>query len=257
MKMQTAERNSGNEAADNVIHHRHMIAYREAAARISGDVLEIGSGEGYGISMLAPRAKSYTGIDKHATPKPAGLTNVTLIQSMVPPLNDFKNYIFDFVVSFQVVEHIRNDRFFLSEIHRVLKPGGTLILTTPNIRMSLTRNPWHVREYTLSGMENAIASSFKKFEIKGVFGNNKVMGYYEENKKSVRKFTRYDILNLQYILPRAILKIPYDIANRLNRNRLMKKNEGMVKDVSTDDYFIDAATDRCLDFFCLAVKAPD
>ena len=58
----------------------------------------------------------------------------------VPPLKFDDNSI-DFVVTFQVIEHIKDDEKFVQEIHRVLKPGGKLILTTPNILMSLSRNP--------------------------------------------------------------------------------------------------------------------
>ena len=61
---------------------------------------------------------------------------------MVPPL-DFPDRSFDCVISFQVIEHIKRDAEFVREIHRVLRPGGRFIVTTPNAPMSLTRNPWH------------------------------------------------------------------------------------------------------------------
>src|SRR5690606_22611315 len=77
--------------------------------------------------------------------------------SNIPPFHDLGNDTYDSVVSFQVIEHIRDDLFFLQEIHRVLKPGGIALLTTPNRRMSLTRTPWHVREY-LPGELRALAS---------------------------------------------------------------------------------------------------
>jgi 2-polyprenyl-3-methyl-5-hydroxy-6-metoxy-1,4-benzoquinol methylase len=66
----------------------------------------------------------------------------------IPPLLNIESDSVDFVVTFQVIEHIQDDKFFLEDIHRVLKPGGTLLLTTPNKLMSLSRNPWHIREYT-------------------------------------------------------------------------------------------------------------
>ena len=49
--MQTAERSSHLDPSENVIFQRHMIAYKQAAKLISGTVLEIGCGEGYGISL--------------------------------------------------------------------------------------------------------------------------------------------------------------------------------------------------------------
>lgn len=46
----------------------------------------------------------------------------------------FKNNVFDFVILTEVFEHLRiNPIFVLKEIRRVLKPGGTLLLTTPNL----------------------------------------------------------------------------------------------------------------------------
>ena len=61
------------------------------------------------------------------------------------------------MVTFQVIEHIKRDRDFLKEIYRVLKPGGKLILTTPNKNMSITRNPWHVREYDPKEMHDILS----------------------------------------------------------------------------------------------------
>ena len=40
----------------------------------------------------------------------------------------------DAVRANQVVEHIRNPLQFLAEIHRILRPGGMLVITTPNVR---------------------------------------------------------------------------------------------------------------------------
>jgi hypothetical protein len=90
--------------------------------------------------------------------------------------------------------------------------------------------------------------------MKGIAGNKKVMDYYYENKKGVEKFTRFDIFNLQYRLPRKMLQIPYDILNRINRRMIMKKNNILVNSVSHDDYFLKDADDTVFDFFCIATK---
>ena len=48
-------------------------------------------------------------------------------------------------------------------------------------------------------MKNILLKYFDKSQVNGVFGNDLVMQYYEKNKQSVRKITRFDIFNLQYI----------------------------------------------------------
>lgn len=54
-KINTAERVSA-EASDNFVFQRSLLAYHAAAERIAGNVLEIGTGSGYGIEVVAPRA---------------------------------------------------------------------------------------------------------------------------------------------------------------------------------------------------------
>ena len=255
--LQTAERSSHLDPSENVIFQRHLIAYKEAANLVSGTVLEIGSGEGYGIIELAPKAEHYIAIDKYETLISDELkvsNNITFIQSEVPPLKEIEDNSVDFVVSFQVIEHIQDDEQFLHEIHRVLKPGGKAILTTPNIMMSITRSPWHIREYTTEQMGEILKSSFDNFELKGVFGNDKVMDYHKKNKEAVRKITRFDILNMQYWLPRWILEIPYDILNRFNRHNLQDNNEKLVNSIVYTDYAINSSADDCLDHFCIVTK---
>jgi SAM-dependent methyltransferase len=255
--LQTAERSSHLDPSENVVYQRHLIAYKEAAKIISGIVLEVGSGEGFGIAELAPRAEHYIAVDKYETliSKELQANNkITFIQTEVPPLKEIEDNSVDFVVSFQVIEHIKDDERFLQEIHRVLRPGGKVILTTPNIMMSITRSPWHIREYTPEQMGEILKSSFDNYELKGVFGNDKVMAYYNKNKESVRKITRFDILNMQYWLPRRMLEIPYDILNRFNRQNLQDDNEEMVNTVVHTDYSISESNNECLDHFCIATK---
>ena len=255
--LQTAERSSHLDPSENVIYQRHVIAYKEAAKIISGTVLEIGSGEGFGIRELAPKAEHYIAVDKYNTSiskKLQANNKITFIRNEVPPLKEIEDNSVDFVVSFQVIEHIKNDKLFLQEIHRVLKPGGKAILTTPNILMSLSRSPWHIREYNPGQMKEILKSSFENIELKGIFGNNKVMCYYKKNKESVERITRFDIFKMQYWLPRWLLEIPYDILNRFNRHYLQDNNKEMVNSIIFSDYTVSSSADDCLDHFCIVTK---
>lgn len=256
--LQTAERVSQKDGSDNYVYQRSLLAYLEAAKMISGKVLEIGTGSGYGVEIIAPHTTEYVTIDKYETDVVHSDAfkkhNVRFIQLNIPPLTDIPSDHFDFVITFQVIEHIPKDHIFLKEIARVLKPGGKLIVTTPNKKMSITRNPWHVREYTVNELKSLLQKYFADVIALGVFGNESIMEYYQKNKQSVERITRFDIFNLQYRLPRRLLQIPYDILNRMNRKKLLKQNENLTTGITHKDYFIKDADDTCFDLFYIAQK---
>ena len=253
-KIATAERVS-LEASDNYVFQRSVLAYHHAAKFIEGDVLEIGTGTGYGVEILAPRATRFISIDKQLPEQINQFENAEYYTMEVPPL-EFENSTFDNVVSFQVIEHIEDDFNFVREVARVLRPGGHFIVTTPNAPMSLTRNPWHIREYNANELRNILECHFSKVEAFGVVGNEKIMEYYEKNRQGVRKITRFDILNLQHRLPRRLLQMPYDLLNRLNRRRLYKSNTSLTDSITRDDYAIAPYESgmECFDLFFVATK---
>lgn len=251
-KITTAERVS-REASDNFVFQRSVLAYHHAAEIISGDVLEIGTGTGYGVEILAPKCTRFITVDKFLDPTVPLAENVERHQMVVPPIT-FESGSFDFVVCFQVIEHIKDDMHFVREVARVLRPGGKFIVSTPNAPMSLTRNPWHVREYTAEALQNLLSISFSTITAAGVVGNQKIMEYYEKNREGVKRITRFDILDLQHRLPRQLLQVPYDILNRINRRRLLKKNNELTTSIRMSDYSVSSATENSFDLLFIAEK---
>ena len=252
-KLHTAERVSRTDASDNYVFQRSILAYHYAAGLVSGDVLEIGTGMGYGIDVIAPSTTSYTTIDKSCA-YDASLPDNTRFQQMeVPPIG-FADESFDYVISFQVIEHIKRDKDFVKEVSRVLRKGGKFIVSTPNAPMSLTRNPWHIREYTEQQLRDLLATDFSSIEAYGVNGNDKIMHYYEQNRRSVERIMRFDILDLQHRLPRWILQIPYDVINRLNRRRLLENNNELTRSIKMDNYSIGEISPQSFDLYYIATK---
>ncbi|EMR04273.1 class I SAM-dependent methyltransferase [Cesiribacter andamanensis] len=245
-------------ASDNPIHQRLLKPYLYVEDKIGGFVAEIGCGDGRGLELLAPRSEGYTALDKStaiAQGRARGMKGVEFIETMMPPI-PLPDNTYDVVLCFQVIEHILNDTTFLEELHRILKPGGTLYLTTPNRTLSLSRNPWHIREYAADELTLLAAAIFgpKGVQMLGITGNEKVMRYYEENKQSVKRLTRWDILDLQHRLPASLLKVPYEIMNRLNRSLLRTRNQGLVQELSHEDYLISQQPAQSLDLFLVARK---
>jgi len=257
MARYTTEITSDQLVSDNPIHQRLLKAYYVAKEHIQGDLLELGCGEGRGIEIIKPLCNRYVALDKIAEvirELKDKYPDVVFRQSIFPPLVDLSDDSFDTILSFQVIEHIKNDGLFLKEIFRVLKSGGKALITTPNRPQSLTRNPWHIREYTENELYELAKSIFPKVELLGISGNHKVMTYYEQNKKSVERITRWDILDLQHRLPASVLKIPYDLLNRFNRNKLGNHNSNLVKNITHQDYLVTSQVKDSLDLFCILKK---
>lgn len=256
-KVYTTEITSEQITSDNPIHQRLFKAYVVAKDYVKGDVLEVGCGEGRGIETLLSQTKSYTAVDK-IKPIIDGLQKkfpaAKFISMNIPPLSGLADNSFDSIISFQVIEHIEDDFLFLKEIHRVLKPGGVALLTTPNRSMSLSRNPWHIREYLPQELTTLTQKIFRQVEMKGIAGNDKVMAYHHTNKKSVNRITRFDIFNLQYNLPASWLRLPYEILNRWNRNKLQSANSSLVLNIHHDDYLVTDDASTALDLLLIVHK---
>lgn len=256
-KVFTTEITSDQLPSDNPLHQRLLKAYVAVEDQIVGDILEVGCGEGRGIELMMNKAKSYTAIDKieEVIDKlklkfPKG----KFLSGNLPPFSGIESDSFDTVISFQVIEHIQDDSFFLQEINRVLKPGGKAYLTTPNRLMSLTRNPWHIREYTSDELLKLAMKHFREAQMKGITGDEKVMMYYEKNKRSVDRIARLDFLGLQQRLPTMLYKVPYELLNRWNRKKLKDADDELVSAITHENYPLTDEASSALDLFLIVEK---
>ncbi|HUQ27036.1 MAG TPA: class I SAM-dependent methyltransferase [Usitatibacter sp.] len=132
--------------------HRYHFAARWARGR---RVLDVACGEGYGSALLARHAAHVTGVDlsteaiAHAGRTYAGTANLEFVSASCTQL-PLPAASFDVVVSFETLEHIGEQRDFLAEVARVLKPDGVVVLSCPNkLEYSDKRqfaNEFHVKE---------------------------------------------------------------------------------------------------------------
>jgi SAM-dependent methyltransferase len=103
----------------------------------------------------------------------------------------FKDYAFDLLTCFQVIEHIQDTRSFLRIIAKLLKHDGAVMLSTPNaaLRLYPGMQPWnkfHVREYSAKELEATLKGSFANVCIFGLFAKGPADGIERKRVASAR-----------------------------------------------------------------------
>lgn len=173
----------------------HVLRYQFACERIkNGMVLDVACGSGYGTYMLS-KVNSYAiGVDvsQEAVTYAAGRykgDNLTYKVMDATEL-DFPDAYFDAVVSLETIPSIREYRRFLREMHRVLKPEGTLVLSTPTrdtVPAGKEVHVWyHVQEFVVEDMLEFLCPLFSNIKIW-----QQKLGYYSRFYKKLRLILRY------------------------------------------------------------------
>lgn len=220
-----------------------LAAYELALPFAEGArVLDCGCGEGYGAALLAEHAADVVGLDRDpeavawARGRYRGSGNLRFVTSEAERL-PFEDGSFELVTCFQVLEHLEDPASFLRETRRVLSPGGTLLLTTPNVLVAGARpNPHHVHDYRPDELNSLLRQVFDEDDVKGVFGSERVMRYRARNDRAVRLLMRLDPLGLHRRVPARLLQPAHIGMTRLLRRRLNAAEQDGVAAITTDDF---------------------
>lgn len=132
----------------------------------SKTLLDCACGSGYGANRLAETALKVTGVDisPEAIARCRGAykrKNISF-ELMDASALKFPDANFDGVVSQDTIEHVKDDRAFLAELKRVLKPGGVLVIFTPHssFHNNKPENIYHLREYSQESFDRLLGEYF-------------------------------------------------------------------------------------------------
>jgi SAM-dependent methyltransferase len=123
---------------------------RDKKSSVTGDVLDFGCGS-MPYKDLLEFADSYTGLDLGTTEHGLSKPDVTFDGRKIP----FDAEHFDTVVMCEVLDDLEDPSLQLGEIHRVLKPGGVLLLTTSFV-WELHEEPYDIARYTEHGLRHIL-----------------------------------------------------------------------------------------------------
>ena len=156
--------------------NEHISRYKFAARLIpkGGEILDLGCGTGYGTVELFG-GPSIVGADVSAEAVAYARANygregVTFLEASCEalPLTDHQ---FDLITCFEVIEHLENWRGLLAEAQRLLRPGGSFVVSTPNkayyaeTRGKTGPNPFHTHEFEYAEFESALKEYFPHVRI--------------------------------------------------------------------------------------------
>ena len=220
---------------------RHLAAYRFAAERAAGrSVLDAGCGEGYGAAMLAERAARVVGMDRPEAVSVASARHrgphLEYRAQNLERLDEVRD-VFDLVVSFQVIEHVPDPVGFLRGLAGRVAPGGELIVTTPNRLMSVSENPYHLREWTAPELLALAAPVLPGVRLVGVHGSARVVAYERARGEQVQRILRLDPLGLRRLVPEVIVRTVFPRLASLVRRRL--REGGATAGVGPEDFRVD------------------
>lgn len=187
----------------------------------SGRVLDVACGTGYGTMMLKNAGFDIIGVDIDAeqikeNQRVWGEERFNVADVMNLPYEDDS---FDAVVSFETIEHVYDGEAFFKEVKRVLKPGGIIICSTPNIKY--TAHPeFHLKEYTPDEFYNLASKYFE--EVKS-------FAQYFRYVDRVRDKTKW-VLTDAIVRTLTLLQIKNLIKNILNSLKKTSSNEVSERD---------------------------
>jgi 2-polyprenyl-3-methyl-5-hydroxy-6-metoxy-1,4-benzoquinol methylase len=190
---------TGERTAPGIWHENYWFARHEAAYRwitanwlpslpTTGRILDAGCGEGYGAELLRRAgANSVFGLDYEGTTLrhvAKAYPQIKLLQGNLVQ-QGLAADTFDLVVSLQTIEHLWDQPAFVAECARVVRPAGTVVLSTPN-RLTFPPGNWyHTRELTGQELLDLVTPELTVLTTAGLRHGRRLLAWESENGSCV------------------------------------------------------------------------
>lgn len=187
----------------NTINHLHRYAIAMSLIK-DKTVLDIASGEGYGSNLLSYECQHVYGvdIDEKTIERAKGKyrrDNLNFIKGSTSAIPLNTNSV-DVVISFETLEHHDEHEQMLSEIKRVLRPDGFLLISSPDKHfysdLRKYNNPYHIKELYKSEFIELISKYFNEYQLLSqsyIYGSSIIL---DDSNRETFEFYTGDYTNI-------------------------------------------------------------
>ncbi|MFW6103523.1 MAG: class I SAM-dependent methyltransferase [Bacteroidota bacterium] len=174
-----------------------MTRYLHAISRLpkNATIVDAASGLGYGAKFCSSKCKHIYAVDISEEILATGITyydspKITWTCADATDLPLSANSV-DGFISMETLEHIQDPRLLLKEINRVVRPGGTVLVSTPNGRSSRRQainNPFHIKEYAYEEVMGMFSEVFGGCRVLGLDSTNTLHEVNSDNIAALDNF---------------------------------------------------------------------
>jgi SAM-dependent methyltransferase len=234
----------------------HDAGYREVAARLGpGLVLDVGCGVGDETARLAGEGRTVVGVDYSAQ------TAIEAAREHGPEVGfaamdgaalGLRTGAVDQVCSSHIIEHFVNPTLHVAELARVLRPGGTAFVITPNAPADF-ENPFHVYLFERAQLVSLLSLFFEDVVCLGLEGDDALHADFAARRASGERLLRLDVLGLRHRMPRRAYVFAYERLLPLVYRALGSRRTGIGSGIRESDFFTtEHVNDRTPGLFAIA-----
>ncbi|MGH2773660.1 MAG: class I SAM-dependent methyltransferase [Actinomycetota bacterium] len=212
---------------------RHAACYALSARFLMGPrILDVGCGLGHAFEHLGTDAS--IGLDvHHGSLMPQRRQTVAADMRRMP----FSTASIDSLVCIHAIEHVPDPQAAVAECARVLTPDGPAVVITPN-RLTFGRHdeiidPYHFIEFDADQLETLCGREFDRVEKYGIFGSERYMRFFDEERRQLNRLLSKDPLRLRRFVPRKLRQQLYDW--KLTRARTAEASQAAAE-FTIDDF---------------------
>ena len=250
-ELRSGERQVATELVDVAADHLSRYLFAKELLRGGERVLDFSCGTGYGTHVLSTvEGVHATGVDcssdaiDFATHR-WGTDQCDFVRASGGSWKDDGTR-YDFIVTFETVEHLPSADAFLSMLWSALAPGGVLVLSVPDATgYALLDNPYHIRHYRAPSLgallatlpeadDVTLAAQHGTRDIRAGDGGRFLMAVLQKPGGDVPRWDR-DVLPFRATLPQRAPKVRYAALELFVRDRRVYVGERIEFDETTKD----------------------